>query len=74
MLTYASFAVHSAFDVGLLRAKITGLSLMAAISCKICGVKALLAADAPKHKNKHLEMNYSQIYQDLSCMIRNHRN
>lgn len=45
--SYACCAVHSALLVGLLRAKINGLSLFFAISFRISGVKAPAAAEAP---------------------------
>ena len=45
--SYACCAVHSALLVGLLKAKINGLSLFFAISLKTSGVNAPAAAEAP---------------------------
>lgn len=44
---YACSAVHSALDVGLLRAKMIGRLLLAAIVWMISGVKAPATAAAP---------------------------
>lgn len=54
MNVYACSAVHSAFEVGLLRANITGRSLNEAIDLMNFSVKAPGMAAAPSNRILHI--------------------
>ena len=60
---YACSAVHSAFEVGLLRAKITGRSLNDAIDLINLSVKAPGMAAAPSSKILHMRKCQNQLHE-----------
>lgn len=69
VLVYACSAVHSALLVGLLKANITGLSLLFAISRKISGLKAPPAAEAPIYTNKRQLLFKLHLATFYTCLL-----